>query len=189
MTTYDLLDKSGRAFPTLLPQGANGPRRSGPAYQNAKCTAKERSGTPRLEVEPLVSSPWLLAWDCEKAVENAENPLLSQDYVILVYDSPATARAVVSQLPPHDTEAGTKNGNPYTSHQWRVPDGVTPGGMTAYHTVNRVVSFENDPERSNSLVFISVWGTTGERLPSGVVGTAPPYAQDKVRAWWDAATL
>ncbi|MFD4354089.1 hypothetical protein ACFWPX_16150 [Nocardia sp. NPDC058518] len=188
-SSYDLLDKSGRAFPTLLPQSANGPRKSGAAYQNAECTAKKRSDYNSLKIEPMASSPWVLLWDCKKDLKSAENPMLAQDYVILGYGSAADAQAVISSLPPHSTEAGSKDGEAFISHDWTVPGETAPGGIVPYHTVNKVVSFDNDPDRSNYLLFISVWGTTGDRLPSGVVTTAPPYAQDTVRGWWDAATL
>ncbi|MFI7526478.1 hypothetical protein [Nocardia salmonicida] len=188
-SSYDRLDKSGRAFPTLLPQGASGPRKTGPAYQNAECTAKSTKDYHKLEIQPMASSPWVLLWDCKKDLKAAQNPGLAQDYMILVYDTAADAQAVVSSLPAHTPEPGTKDRKTYTSHEWTVPGDVAPGGIVPYHTVNKVVSFENDPERANYLLFISIWGTSGDRLPSGEVQTAPPYAQDKVRAWWDAAAL
>jgi serine/threonine-protein kinase len=172
----DPLAPSRRAFPNLLPQGAN--PFGNAAYQDASCMSRKAADGLRLKDEPLQSSRWVTAWECSRDVSDTNH----MNYTILAYDSPAAAQAVVAALPPNTATPGRKSAAAQTAHLWTVPD--PPGPLAPfYHTAKLVVSFESDPARSNYLLYVSDHGT------SGAPQTAPPSVQDAVTAWWAAAPL
>jgi hypothetical protein len=173
----DAMAKSRKLFPNLVPQGKDN---HGEAYQDARCFAAKAGDQLRLRDEPLKSSPWVGAWECDRQ----EKTTTQMSYTILEYASAADARAMVQALPANVATADKKSGVPVTTHRWVVED--PPGPLQPYyHTVKLVVSFESDPARSNFLVYVSNYGT------SGGVQTIPPTpsAQDALTAWWDAAPL
>ncbi|WP_433525526.1 protein kinase domain-containing protein [Nocardia pseudovaccinii] len=173
----DVLAKSRRLFPNLVPQGKDD---FGEAYQDARCMASEAGEPLGIEDEPLKSSPWVTAWECHRETQATTQ----MSYTILEYASAADARAVVQALPANVATAGRKSGIPVNTHRWVVED--PPGPLQPfYHTAKLVVSFESDPVRSNFLVYVSNHGTAG-----GVQTVPPtPTAQDALTAWWDAAPL
>ena len=176
-TPADAMAKSRKLFPNLVPPGKDD---SGEAYQDAHCFASQAGEPLRLSDEPLESSPWVSAWECDR-----ESQTTSQmSYTILEYASAADARAVVQSLPANIATMDKKSGVPVTTHRWAVED--PPGPLQPYyHTAKLVVSFESDPARANFLVYVSNHGMT-----SGVQTVPPtPTAQDALTAWWDAAPL
>jgi serine/threonine-protein kinase len=170
----DPLAPSRRAFPNLLPQGAN--PFGNAAYQDASCMSRKPADGLRLKDEPLQSSRWVTAWECSRDVADTHH----MNYTILAYDSPAAAQAVVAALPPNTATPGRKSGAAQTAHLWIVPD--PPGPLAQfYHTAKLVVSFESDPARSSYLLYVSDHGATG--------APQTPSVQDAVTAWWAAAPL
>ncbi|WP_433201522.1 protein kinase domain-containing protein [Nocardia sp. CA-107356] len=175
--TSDALAKSRRLFPNLVPQGKDS---HGEAYQDARCFAAKAGEQLRVEDGPLKSSPWVGAWQCDRETRTSTQ----MSYTILEYTSAADARAVVQALPANVATAEKKSGVPVNTHRWVVED--PPGPLQPYyHTAKLVVSFESDAARSNFLVYVSNYGT------SGAAQTIPPTpsAQDALTAWWDAAPL
>ncbi|WP_433732829.1 protein kinase domain-containing protein [Nocardia sp. CA-129566] len=173
----DAMAKSRKLFPNLVPQGKDN---HGEAYQDARCFAAKPGDQLRLQDEPLKSSPWVGAWECHRETQSTTQ----MSYTILEYASAAEARAVVQALPANIATAEKKDGVPVNTHRWTVED--PPGPLQPYyHTAKLVVSFESDPARSNFLVYVSNYGT------SGVAPTIPPTtsAQDALIAWWAAAPL
>ncbi|WP_328397806.1 serine/threonine-protein kinase [Nocardia sp. NBC_00416] len=162
-------DRTRRLFPTLLPQGSE---LDGFGYQDAMCSLYEAGDQiPVLDVVPvfddmLEARPWESIWDCR------QRPLDTTrlDYTIITYPDAQDAREVFESLPPHDSVAGAKSGEPYTAHFWEEP------GDRGRSTANMVVSFGSgvDSPRSNSLLFVRHWGAA----PRG-----------DIQQWWSSAPL
>ncbi|MET8873114.1 protein kinase [Nocardia sp. NPDC004604] len=173
----DAMAKSRKLFPNLVPPGKDS---HGAAYQDARCFAAKPGDQLRLQDEPLKSSSWVDAWECHRETQSTTQ----MSYSILEYASAAEARAVVQALPANVATAEKKDGVPVNTHRWTVED--PPGPLQPfYHTAKLVVSFESDPARSNFLVYVSNYGT------SGAAQTVPPTisAQDALTAWWATAPL
>jgi hypothetical protein len=167
---------SRRAFPNLVPQGRD---TVGEAYQGASCSAARRGAELRLQDEPLLSSPWVSAWECDRR----DRTTTQMNYTILEFASAADARAAVDSLPVNQASTGSKGGVPLSAHRWIVSDPPGPS-QPYYHTAKLVVSFETDPAHSNFLLYVS------NRGPFGIIPQAtPPSAQDALTAWWDGAPL
>lgn len=166
-------DPGGRTralFPTLLPQGTSP---AGQGYQKASCFRYEPGDPVEDLAEVLETAPWEVLWGCRRHDEAQTH----MSYRILTYDNAADARAVVEELPPHESTVGSKSGALYTTHTWSRPG---PPGRS--YTTMMVVSFESDPERSNSLLYVSY---SGEDDP----GAAPLSPDIAVMRWWDDAPL
>ncbi|WP_051162720.1 serine/threonine-protein kinase [Nocardia brevicatena] len=166
----DPVDRTRALFPTLLPQGT-GP--AGQGYQKASCFWYEPGDPVGGLSDVLETAPWEVLWECRRHDETQAH----MSYKILTYDNAADARAVVEELPPHESMAGSKSGALYTSHTWSRPG---PPGHS--YTTMMVVSFESDPGRSNSLLYVSY---SGEDDP-GASALSPDIA---VTRWWDDAPL
>ncbi|MEV0293094.1 protein kinase [Nocardia sp. NPDC050710] len=171
----DSLAASRRAFPNLLPQDSG---LWGEGYQDSECTARRPADGIRLKDEPLRSSSWVVAWECEREVNDADH----MSYTILGYESPAAARAVVARLPLSTATQGHKAGAPHTQHTWIVADPLGPL-QPYYYTAKMVVSFENDPTRANYLLYVSHAGTS--KHPQA----AQPSADVRLADWWSLAPL
>ncbi|MGI5217090.1 serine/threonine-protein kinase [Nocardia sp. CA-290969] len=162
-------DRTRRLFPALLPQGSGS---DGLGYQNARCTRYGPDdqipllpGVPVFD-EVLESRPWEAIWDCRQ-IQLQPTRL---DYTILTYPDAEAVREVVAGLPPHDSLAGAKAGEPYTARFWE------DSGDRGHFTVNMLVTFGAgvDSPRSNSLLFVRKWG---------------PTARADIEQWWAGAPL
>lgn len=163
-------DRTRTLFPTLLPQGTAS---AGQGYQKASCFRYE-PGDPVGDLsDVLETAPWEVLWECRRHDETQAH----MSYKILTYDNAADARAVVEELPPHESSVGSKSGALYTTHTWS-----RPGPPGRGYTTMMVVGFESDPVRSNSLLYVSY---SGEDDP-GASALSPDIA---VMRWWDAAPL
>lgn len=169
----DPVTASRRAFPYLLPQG-NGPK--GDSYEGATCMFREPDEELTVE-EPLGSSDWSIAWQCGRP-GTTPTPF----YTILGFDSPDEAHRAFEAMSRTGIDYGRKSGSLYATYQWVSP---SPSGPLAqfYHTANMLVSFHDDPARSNYLLYISYFGM------SGAQGTTPPTAQQVLMSWWAGTQL
>ncbi len=171
----DPLTASTRAFPRLLPPGGVD---AGEGYQDAECTAYEPDDGFVPRDEPMRSSSWTIAWQCDRVIDDQSY----MSYTILGYRSPAAARATVAALPSHTETPGLKSGSRHTRHGWIVPD--PPGPLQPYfYTAKMVISFEDDPARADYLLYISHRGTS--KSPQSL----QPSADVDIAEWWSAAPL
>ncbi|MEV0710867.1 serine/threonine protein kinase [Nocardia aurea] len=171
----DPLTASTRAFPRLLPPGGVD---AGEGYQDAECTAYEPDDGFVPRDEPMRSSSWTIAWQCDRVIDDQSY----MSYTILGYRSPAAARATVAALPSHTETPGLKNGSRHTRHGWIVSD--PPGPLQPYfYTAKMVISFEDDPARAEYLLYISHRGTS--KSPQSL----QPSADVDIAEWWSAAPL
>ncbi|KZM70144.1 serine/threonine-protein kinase [Nocardia terpenica] len=163
-------------FSALLPPGSN--TTVGYAYQDASCAWKKpgEAGTV-LQDEPLKSGPWQGVWEC---TPKAAGTGLSIAYAVVVYDSPAAVQAAVAALPAKSAVPGYKQGIAYNAHSWAIPDRYDPAH---YETAQLAVTFDSDPLRADTLLYVRLWGG------SGAPDTAPPSAHEAVAEWWEAAPL
>ncbi|MCP2287347.1 serine/threonine-protein kinase [Nocardia amikacinitolerans] len=171
----DPLAASRRAFPTLLPQETG---TIGEGYEDATCYAEKRGDRLNIDEEVLTSSPWILAWECRRDVDNP----FGMSYTVLEYQSAAAARSVVDALPINAATPGRKSGVPFTQHLWIRAD--PPGPVPShYYTAKLVVSFSGETAHANYLVYASHRGPArDERAP------VPP-AEDELADWWTTAPL
>ncbi|MET7767724.1 protein kinase [Nocardia sp. NPDC005366] len=171
----DPVTASVRAFPRLLPPGGVD---WGEGYQDAECAAYRQGEGFEPKDAPLRSSSWVIAWQCDRDVDDQSH----MSYTILGYDSPAAARATVAALPSNTETPGLKNGVRHTRHGWIVPD--PPGPLQPYfYTAKMVVSFEDDPARAGYLLYVSHQGTS--KNPQSL----QPSADANIAEWWSAAPL
>ncbi|MEV0341337.1 protein kinase [Nocardia sp. NPDC050713] len=171
----DPLAASRRAFPTLLPQE---PGTIGEGYEDATCYAEKRGDRLNIDEEALTSSPWILAWECRRDVDNP----FGMSYTVLEYQSAAAARSVVDTLPTNAATPGRKSGVPFTRHLWIRAD--PPGPVPShYYTAKLVVSFPGETTHANYLVYAS------HRGPARDAQAPLPPAEDELADWWTTAPL
>ncbi|MGV9613510.1 protein kinase domain-containing protein [Nocardia xishanensis] len=171
----DPLAASRRAFPTLLPQQAGD---IGEAYEEATCYAERRGDRLNIDEETLTSSPWVLAWECRRDVDNP----FGMSYTVLEYQSAAAARSVIETLPANAATPGRKSGVPFTQHLWIRAD--PPGPVPShYYTAKLVVGFPSDTSHANYLVYASYRGPA--RNPQSPLRPA----EDELAEWWTTAPL
>ncbi|MEV0062434.1 serine/threonine-protein kinase [Nocardia sp. NPDC050718] len=156
-TTARLAEKAHNAYPTLLAKDDTGDCAPG-------------SSMVPLEKGALKNAPVSTNWYCIKYI--SEHRQLQ--YSLLVFDSAATARSVVAGLPSNTATPGTKQGTSFTAHHWSALAYPPPAFPTAMRA-EIVVTFENDPARSNTLVYAA---DTGDNLTS-----------DPMLAWWQSVRL
>lgn len=171
----DPLATSRRAFPTLLPQQAGD---IGEAYEEATCYAERRGDRLNIDEESLTSSPWVLAWECRRDVDNP----FGMSYTVLEYQSAAAARSVIETLPANAATPGRKSGVPFTQHLWIRAD--PPGPVPShYYTAKLVVGFPSDTNHANYLVYASYRGPA--RAPQSPLRPA----EEELAEWWTTAPL
>lgn len=163
-------ERTRTLFPTLLPQGTSP---AGQGYQKSSCFRYEPGDPVEDLADVLETAPWEVLWGCRRHDEDQRH----MSYRIITYDSAADARAVVEELPPHESTVGSKSGALYTTHTWSRPG---PPGRS--YTTMLVVSFESDPNRSNCLLYVSY---SGEEDPD----SAPLSPDIAIMRWWDDAPL
>ncbi len=171
----DPLAASRRAFPTLLPQEAGN---IGEGFEEATCYAEKRGDRLSIDEEALTSSPWVLAWECRRDVDNP----FGMSYTVLEYQSAAAARAVIETLPTNAATPGRKSGVPFTQHLWIRAD--PPGPVPShYYTAKLVVGFPTDTNHANYLVYASHRGPA--RNPQSPLRPA----EDELAEWWTTTPL
>ncbi|MFI2475577.1 protein kinase [Nocardia xishanensis] len=169
------LAASRRAFPTLLPQR---PGDIGEAYEETTCRAERRGDRLNIDEEALTSSPWILAWECRRDVDNP----FGMSYTVLEYQSAAAARSVIETLPANAATPGRKSGVPFTQHLWIRAD--PPGPVPShYYTAKLVVGFPSDTNHANYLVYASYRGPA--RNPQSPLRPA----EEELAEWWTTAPL
>lgn len=168
----DPFAQSRRAFPGLLPQGT---ATEGPGYGDTTCIALRRGQNLRIDDEILAGGPWLVAWECRAGAGNADGV----DYTILHYDSSATARDTIEDLPTAVGLTGRKDGVPYTQHAWVDRD----SRQSLDYTAKLVVAFPTDATRASYLLYASHHGAS--RHPMATL----PSADEELGAWWASAPL
>ncbi len=171
----DPLAASRRAFPTLLPQEEGS---IGEGYEDATCYAEKRGDRLNIDEEALTSSPWILAWECRRDIDNP----FGMSYTVLEYQSAAAARSVVEKLPANAATPGRKSGVPFTQHLWIRAD--PPGPVPSYYyTARLVVGFPSETTHANYLVYAS------HRGPARNPQVPLPPAEDELAKWWTTAPL
>ncbi|CRY83741.1 serine/threonine protein kinase [Nocardia farcinica] len=168
----DPFAQSRRAFPGLLPQGTE---TEGPGYGDTTCIALRRGQNLRIDDEILAGGPWLVAWECRAGAGSADGV----DYTILHYDSSATARDTIEDLPTAVGLTGRKDGVPYTQHAWVDRD----SRQSLDYTAKLVVAFPTDATRAPYLLYASHHGAS--RHPMATL----PSADEELGAWWASAPL
>ncbi|WP_228804708.1 serine/threonine-protein kinase [Nocardia farcinica] len=168
----DPFAQSRRAFPGLLPQGTE---TEGPGYGDTTCIALRRGQNLRIDDEILAGGPWLMAWECRAGAGSADGV----DYTILHYDSSATARDTIEDLPTAVGLTGRKDGVPYTQHAWVDRD----SRQSLDYTAKLVVAFPTDATRAPYLLYASHHGAS--RHPMATL----PSADEELGAWWASAPL
>ncbi|WP_324188865.1 serine/threonine-protein kinase [Nocardia farcinica] len=168
----DPFAQSRRAFPGLLPQGT---ATEGPGYGDTTCIALRRGQNLRIDDEILAGGPWLVAWECRAGAGSADGV----DYTILHYDSSATARDTIEDLPTAVGLTGRKDGVPYTQHAWVDRD----SRQSLDYTAKLVVAFPTDATRAPYLLYASHHGAS--RHPMATL----PSADEQLGAWWASAPL
>ncbi|WP_228802921.1 serine/threonine-protein kinase [Nocardia farcinica] len=168
----DPFSQSRRAFPGLLPQGTE---TEGPGYGDTTCIALRRGQNLRIDDEILAGGPWLVAWECRAGAGSADGV----DYTILHYDSSATARDTIEDLPTAVGLTGRKDGVPYTQHAWVDRD----SRQSLDYTAKLVVAFPTDATRAPYLLYASHHGAS--RHPMATL----PSADEQLGAWWASAPL
>lgn len=127
-------------------------------YSTTETTALQRGS--------LKNAPISTMWTCVKHYEGKQ-----RQYHVLVFDSAGTAQTVEEGLPLGAATLGTKPGTSFVAHHWSAPERP----QATYMIAELVVSFYNDPTRSNTLVYSTDEGTS--------------VTTDPLLAWWQSVTL
>lgn len=171
-TTVPAGDPVRAGFPTLLPSGSG---TSGIGYRGAQCRQFEPGRTDTTVPDELQVRPWRSVWDCEQPDSNAHR----LTYQIVTYNTAADVQSVLDKLPVNDRSVGHKNSVAYTSYSWREPGARQP----AAYTTNLVISFDDDPARAQSVVYVRC-----DADPP--IGPVAPTPSDVVAGqWWADAPL